>query len=46
MSENKAYKMILDEFNPTFTLSNLKKDISTITDTSKSFGINLQMIKK
>jgi 3-hydroxyisobutyrate dehydrogenase len=46
MSENKAYKMILDEFNPTFTLSNLKKDISTITDTSKSFGINLPMIKK
>jgi 3-hydroxyisobutyrate dehydrogenase len=46
MSENKAYKMIQDEFNPTFTLSNLKKDISTITDTSKSFGINLPMIKK
>lgn len=46
MSENKAYKMIQDEFNPTFTLSNLKKDISTITDTTKSLGINLPMIKK
>lgn len=46
MSENKAYKMIQDEFNPTFTLSNLKKDISIITDTTKSLGINLPMIKK
>lgn len=46
MSENKAYKMIHDEFNPTFTLSNLKKDISTITNTTKSLGINLPMIKK
>lgn len=46
MSENKAYKMIQDEFSPTFTLSNLKKDISTITDTTKSLGINLPMIKK
>ncbi|MCE9652176.1 MAG: NAD(P)-dependent oxidoreductase [Nitrosarchaeum sp.] len=46
MSENKAYKMIQDEFNATFTLSNLKKDISIITDTAKSLGINLPMIKK
>ena len=46
MSENKAYKMIKDEFNPTFTLANLKKDISIITDTAKSLGINLPMIKK
>lgn len=46
MSENKAYKMIHDEFNPTFTLSNLKKDISTIINTTKSLGINLPMIKK
>ena len=46
MSENKAYKMIQDEFNVTFTLANLKKDISTITDTAKSFGIKLPMIKK
>jgi 3-hydroxyisobutyrate dehydrogenase len=46
MSENKAYKMIQDEFTPTFTLANLKKDISTITETAESFGINLPMIKK
>ena len=46
MSENKAYKMIQDEFNPTFTLANLKKDITTITDTAKSLGTDLPMIKK
>lgn len=46
MSENKAYKMIQDEFAPTFTLANLKKDISTITETAESLGINLPMIKK
>ena len=46
MSENKAYKMIQDEFDATFTLANLKKDISIITDTAKSFGIKLPMIKK
>lgn len=46
MSENKAYKMIHNEFDATFTLANLKKDISTITDTAKSFGVDLPMIKK
>ena len=46
MSENKAYKMIQDEFDATFTLANLRKDISTITDTAKSFGVKLPMIKK
>ena len=46
MSENKAYKMIQDNFEVTFTLKNLKKDISTITDTAKSFKINLPMIEK
>ena len=46
MSENKAYKMIQDEFEATFTLANLKKDITAITDTAKSFGIKLPMIKK
>src|SRR3989344_5761975 len=44
--EKKAYKMIQDEFDATFTLANLKKDISTITDTAKSFGIKLPMIEK
>lgn len=46
MSENKAYKMIQNEFEATFTLANLKKDISTITDTARSFGIKLPMINK
>ena len=30
MSENKAHKMIRDEFEPTFTLKNLKKDLEII----------------
>jgi 3-hydroxyisobutyrate dehydrogenase len=46
MSENKAFKMIQDNFDATFTLENLKKDISTISETSKSFGLELPMIKK
>lgn len=43
MSENKAYKMIKDEYRPTFTLNNLKKDLNTINETAKSFGIQLPM---
>ena len=46
MSENKAYKMIQDNYDATFTLENLKKDISTILETSKSFGLKLPMTKK
>jgi 3-hydroxyisobutyrate dehydrogenase len=46
MSENKAYKMIQNQFDATFTLENLKKDINTISETSKSFGLELPMIKK
>jgi 3-hydroxyisobutyrate dehydrogenase len=46
MSENKAYKMIQDQFDATFTLENLKKDINTISETSKSLGLELPMIKK
>ena len=46
MSENKAYKMIQDRFDATFTLKNLKKDISTILETSKSLELELPMIKK
>jgi 3-hydroxyisobutyrate dehydrogenase len=46
MSENKAYKMIQDNFDATFTLENLKKDINTISETSKSFGLELPMIEK
>lgn len=46
MSENKALKMIQDKFEATFSLENLKKDINTISETSKSFGLELPMIKK
>ncbi|MCV0367062.1 MAG: NAD(P)-dependent oxidoreductase [Nitrosopumilus sp.] len=46
MSEKKAYKMIDGEYTATFTLSNLKKDISTITKMAKSLGIKLPMIEK
>lgn len=46
MSENKAYKMIEGKFEPTFTLENLKKDISTIIQTADSLDIQLPMIKK
>lgn len=43
MSENKAYKMIKDQFNPTFTLKNLTKDLITINQAAKSFGLSLPM---
>ncbi|MGD8917416.1 MAG: NAD(P)-dependent oxidoreductase [Nitrosopumilaceae archaeon] len=46
MSENKAYKMIQDQFEATFTLENLKKDINTICATAKSFGLDLPMTEK
>ena len=46
MSENKAYKMINDKFEPTFTLENLKKDLCTINETAKSFGLKLPMSTK
>jgi 3-hydroxyisobutyrate dehydrogenase len=46
MSENKAYKMIEDKFEATFTLENLHKDISTIIETAELHGIQLPMIKK
>jgi len=46
MSENKAYKMIDGKYDVTFTLANLKKDISTMTDAAKSLDIELPMIKK
>ena len=46
MSENKAFKMIDGKYEPTFTLENLKKDISTMTNSAKFLGIELPMIKK
>lgn len=46
MSENKAFRMIDGKYEVTFTLANLKKDINTMTDTAKSLGVELPMIKK
>ena len=46
MSEKKAYRMADGIYNATFTLANLKKDINTITETTKSLGIKLPMIEK
>lgn len=46
MSENKAYKMIKGSFEPTFTLANLKKDLDTINEAAKAFGITLPMSSK
>ena len=43
MSENKAYKMVDDKFEPTFLLRNLKKDLHTINESAKSFGLKLPM---
>ena len=46
MSENKAHKMIKNEFEPTFTLKNLKKDLDIITETAKEFGAVLPMAER
>ncbi|MCE2614800.1 MAG: NAD(P)-dependent oxidoreductase [Nitrosopumilus sp. (ex Thoosa mismalolli)] len=46
MSEKKAFKMIDGKYDATFTLSNLKKDISTMSRTAKELGIKLPMIEK
>jgi len=46
MSENKAHKMIMDEFEPTFTLKNLKKDLGIITAAAKDFGAVLPMAER
>ena len=46
MSEKKAYKMIDEKYDATFTLANLKKDISIMTSTAENLSLNLPMIKK
>ena len=46
MSEKKAYKMIEGKYDTTFTLLNLKKDITTITNAAKLLGVELPMINK
>ena len=45
MSEGKAYKMIKENYEPTFTLSNLKKDLDTINDAADSCNVELPMAK-
>ena len=46
MSENKAHKMIRDEFEPTFTLKHLKKDLGIIVETANEFGAVLPMAER
>ena len=46
MSENKAFKMIEGNHDATFTLANLKKDITTMTSAAVNLGIELPMISK
>ncbi|MDP3779815.1 MAG: NAD(P)-dependent oxidoreductase [Nitrosopumilaceae archaeon] len=46
MSENKAYKMIKGSFEPTFTLTNLKKDLDTINEAAMAFGVSLPISAK
>lgn len=46
MSEGKAYKMIRGDYAPTFTLANLKKDLDTINEAAKAFGLTLPMATK
>jgi len=38
--------MIDGKYDPTFTLENLKKDITTMTNAAKSLGVELPMIQK
>ena len=35
--------MIKDDFEPTFTLQNLKKDLDTINETAESFNAEMPM---
>ena len=46
MSQKKAYKMIKDEYQPTFTLKNLKKDLDAITAAAKDFGATLPIAER
>ena len=38
--------MIKDEYQPTFTLKNLKKDLDTITAAAKDFGAVLPIAER
>ncbi len=43
MSRNKAFKMINSQYNATFTLENLTKDLNIICDTAKPSDVYLEM---
>ena len=45
MSEGKGHKMVKECYEPTFTLTNLKKDLDTINDTAELFDAELPMAK-
>jgi len=46
MSQNKAFKMIKDEYQPTFTLKNMKKDLDTIIASAKDFDAKLPVAER
>ena len=46
MSQNKAFKMIKDEYQPTFTLKNMKKDLDTIIASAKDFDVKLPIAER
>jgi len=46
MSQNKAFKMIKDEYQPTFTLKNMKKDLDTIVASAKDFDVKLPIAER
>lgn len=46
MSKNKAYKMIANDFKPTFMLKNLRKDLDITTAVARSLGVNLPITRR
>jgi len=46
MSQNKAFKMIKDDYQPTFTLKNMKKDLDTIVASAKDFDAKLPIAER
>ena len=46
MSQNKAFKMIKDDYQPTFTLKNMKKDLDTIIASAKDFEAKLPIAER
>jgi len=46
MSQNKAFKMIKDEYQPTFTLKNMKKDLDTNVASAKDFDAKLPIAER